>query len=104
MNYIDKIDLQRVAKKLSFRAFGEICNLPEPTVKWILSKKGTPKITSIEKMCEALGFSMAQLFCGKDEIILKSADSPTELIIAFGALSDEAKSHVAWIIKNLFGR
>jgi len=104
MDYIDKIDLQRVTKKMSIRALGLISNIPETTVKSILSKRGEPRVASIDKICSALGFSLSQLFCEKDEVIVKSADMPTDLILAFALLSEEAKGHVLWLAKNLFDR
>ncbi len=101
MNYIDKLNLLRISKGLSIRKLSNLCGLSEPSVKAILSQKGAPRISSIEKICEALNISLATVFSGSDETIFSSAKVPTDVITAFEKLSQEAKGHLLWIANNL---
>jgi transcriptional regulator with XRE-family HTH domain len=104
MNYIEKLNALRVAKDLSVRELGSLCELSEPSVRKILYKKCSPLVPSIEKLCATLGISLSELFCGTDEIVLKASADAVALIAIFDVLPTEAKSHLLWAAKNLYGK
>jgi len=102
MNYIDKLNSLRETKKLSIRQISLSCDLSEASIKKILSKKCTPLVLSIEKICEVLEISLSQLFCGTDEYVLKSSNETVTLLSACISLPTEATRHLLWLVNNLY--
>lgn len=101
MDYIQRLNILRMDKGVSIRQLSFICGLSEPSVKKIMAKKCSPKISSIDKICIALGVSLAQLFQATDEIIVKNSRETVALIAACEPLSVVAKNHLLWIANNI---
>jgi len=101
MNYIDKLNVLRIQKELSFRQLGFQCDLSESAVKKILYRKSAPLVPSLEKLCAALGTSLPELFCASDEFVLKGSAETVALISACAPLSSDAICRLAWLAENL---
>ena len=72
MNYIEKLDRLRVSRNWTFKKLGQLSGLSESCVKKTLYRTNKPLVSSMERMCKALGITMAELFCGKDELVVKT--------------------------------
>ena len=101
MNYLDKLDRLRKRQKLSIRELSLMCDLTEPSIHKILSQKCVPFVSSVEQLCNALEISMAELFCGENEIVAAPDAAIIRLVAACSLLSDEANAHLLWFAKNL---
>ena len=103
MNYIDKINSKKEVENLSIRKLSDISDVSANSLKDILSKKAVPRVSTVEKICEALGISLARLFCSENEVVFGSDKKTSDFFHAFEGLSDEARTHMLWLIKKLSG-
>ncbi|MCL2860951.1 MAG: helix-turn-helix domain-containing protein [Firmicutes bacterium] len=101
MHYIYKLNTLKKNKKISLRELSLSSEVPEPTIKNILTKKHSPRITSIEKLSCALDISLAQLFCNENETVVNSCKNNIRLFSLIESLPNEAKIHILWMIENL---
>jgi transcriptional regulator with XRE-family HTH domain len=101
MEYIEKLNVLRVKKSLSFRQLGFMCDLSESAVKKILYKKCAPLVPSIEKLCLALGTSLPELFCDAGEPILNPSAETVALVSACNSLPVEAQKYILGFINSL---
>jgi transcriptional regulator with XRE-family HTH domain len=101
MEYIEKLNILRVEKALSFRQLGFMCELSESAVKKILYKKCAPLVPSIEKLCSALGTSLPELFCDAGEYPLKPSAETVALVSVYGSLPVDAQKHILGLINSL---
>jgi transcriptional regulator with XRE-family HTH domain len=101
MQYIDKLDSIRVSKGMSVRQLCLACDLSESSVKKILSKKCSPNIISLEKICTSLDLPLAQLFIHSDELIFKKTETNIAILDVLRSLPYEATDALLTFIKNL---
>ncbi len=66
---IDRIDALRYECGYSINKLAEAADIPESTLKSILSRKICPKILTIYKLCSAFGIAVWQFFLFPNNII-----------------------------------
>lgn len=103
MNYIDKLKNVIAARDMSIRTLSQSCNLTERGIYRILKKEGNPSIYSIEQICEALNIRIVDLFCEKEDIIIRNYCTEIDILKAIDSLSQDAQSHLLWIADKLKG-
>lgn len=87
---INRIDALRYECGYSITKLAELSDIPESTLKSILSRKTCPKILTIYKLCDAFGISVWQFFLYPNKIIAFTKTN-LDLINKIERLSPEQK-------------
>ncbi|MDR2978265.1 MAG: helix-turn-helix domain-containing protein [Rickettsiales bacterium] len=104
MNYIEKLNSKKKKEHFSLRTLSDSCDISADALKNILAEKSSPKVSTLQKICNALDISLAQLFCSENEVVINIDTKTSDFFRAFERLSDESKSHIRWLVKKLSGR
>ena len=66
---VNRIDALRYECGYTINRLSEAADIPESTLKSILSRKQCPKITTIYKLCNAFGIAVWQFFLFPNNIV-----------------------------------
>jgi transcriptional regulator with XRE-family HTH domain len=100
MDLIEKLHKLRTDKGWSVLELGYRCEgLSPETVRSILYKRCSPLVSSVSIICDALGITLSELFCGADEIVVKASPEIRILISAFETLPAETKNLLCGFLK-----
>ena len=66
---INRIDALRYECSYSINKLAELADIPESTLKSILSRKACPKTLTIYKLCNAFGIAIWQFFLYPNKIV-----------------------------------
>ena len=78
----------------------ELSGLPQSTISSWYRKSMTPTIPSLQKICDAFGITMSQLFAGENTLVYLS-DAQWELLEHWSRLSREQQAAVLALIKKM---
>ena len=95
---IDRIDVLRYECGLSINKLAELADIPESTLKSILSRKICPKILTIYKLCNVFKIAVWQFFLFPNEIISFSKDK-LDLLMKIEQLNSEEKKAIITLIE-----
>lgn len=90
MDILEKILMLRESRHWSEYRLAEESGLPQSTISSWYSKKMTPTIASLEKICKAFGITMSQFFQeDSDSIVL--TDDQKNMLDTWNRLTNEQK-------------
>ena len=94
------ITQQREARGWTEYQLAERSGLPQSTISSWYRKNIMPTIPSLEKICDAFGITMSQLFAGDGDAIMLTP-SQRKLLERWSRLSDEQQSVVFQLIDKM---
>ena len=94
------ITQQREARGWTEYQLAERSGLPQSTISSWYRKNMMPTIPSLEKICDAFGITMSQLFAGDGDAIMLTP-SQRKLMERWSRLSDEQQSVVFQLIDKM---
>ncbi|MBR0313253.1 MAG: helix-turn-helix transcriptional regulator [Oscillospiraceae bacterium] len=94
------ITQQREARGWTEYQLAERSGLPQSTISSWYRKNMMPTIPSLEKICDAFGITMSQLFAGDGDAIMLTP-SQRKLLERWSRLSDEQQSVVFQLIDKM---
>ena len=94
------ITQQREARGWTEYQLAERSGLPQSTMSSWYRKNMMPTIPSLEKICDAFGITMSQLFAGDGDAIMLTP-SQRKLLERWSRLSDEQQSVVFQLIDKM---
>ena len=94
MDVLEKIDKLRKERGWSVNYLAMEAELTQSTLNNLYTRKTEPKISTLRSICKAFGITLAEFF--NDE---ETADD--ELIRRVKSLSDENKSELLQLLKNM---
>ena len=101
VNYIlTEITRQREARGWTEYLLAERSGLPQSTISSWYRKNMIPTVPSLEKICDAFGITMSQLFAGDGDVIMLT-QSQRKLLDRWSRLSDEQQSIVFQLIDKM---
>ncbi len=99
-NILEVINLYREQRNWSEYQLAERSGLPQSTISSWYRKNMMPTIPSLEKICDAFGITLSQLFSeGEDAVSL--TDSQQKLLEAWSRLSKEQQSVIFELIEKM---
>ncbi|GHV02656.1 hypothetical protein FACS1894211_14490 [Clostridia bacterium] len=102
MDYISRIDTERVRKKLSVLQLSIVAGLSEAAVKNILSRRSAnPNIDSIIAICDSLKLSVAWVFTEDGENVVKVDTQDAKLLELIRHLPADARAIILPLIKYI---
>ncbi len=90
----------REARGWSEYQLSEQSGLPQSTISSWYRKGLMPTIPSLEKICEAFGITMSQLFASEDDAVVLTK-SQRELLERWSRLDDERQSLIFQLIDKM---
>ena len=100
-NYvIDKIEMLRKKRNLSRYRLARRSGLALSSVSNLLNRKNVPTIYTLEKLCAALGVTMAQFF-SIDDTRPNLTKEQEDFLAIFDEFSDEEKARVAAFMQGM---
>lgn len=90
----------REARGWSEYQLSEHSGLPQSTISSWYRKGLMPTIPSLEKICEAFGITMSQLFASEDDAVVLTK-SQKELLERWSRLDDERQSLIFQLIDKM---
>ena len=101
MDYIlEKISKMRLERGWSEYQLSEKAELPQSTISSWYRKNMTPSVASLQKICNAFGITLSQLF-SKDNKSVELTDSQIKLLQSWARLSPEQQDAVFNIIDKM---
>lgn len=94
---ISRIDALRYECGYSINKLAEAADIPESTLKSILSRKICPKIITIYKLCNAFGIAIWQFFLFPNNLIAFTKEK-IDLLKRIDKLNPEQKKAVTTIL------
>ncbi len=99
-NILAVINSYRDQRGWSEYQLAERSGLPQSTISSWYRKNITPTVVSLEKICDAFGITLSQLFCeGENPVIL--TDSQQKLLERWSRLSKEQQDAVFSLIDKM---
>lgn len=97
---LTEITRQREARGWTEYLLAERSGLPQSTISSWYRKNMIPTVPSLEKICDAFGITMSQLFAGDGDVIMLT-QSQRKLLDRWSRLSDEQQSIVFQLIDKM---
>lgn len=97
---LTEIARQREARGWTEYLLAERSGLPQSTISSWYRKNMIPTVPSLEKICDAFGITMSQLFAGDGDVIMLT-QSQRKLLDRWSRLSDEQQSIVFQLIDKM---
>lgn len=97
MDVIGKIVGLQTEQGLSNNALASISGLSQSTVQSVIKRGMLPTLPTLEKLCSALGISLAEFFAEDTQVDPEEA----RLLSAFRALDDEQKPLAIRLVETL---
>ena len=94
------ITTYREARDWTEYQLSERSGLPQSTISSWYRKGMMPTIPSLEKICDAFGTTLSQLFAGNDDAVVLTTDQK-KLIERWSRLDEEQKSAVFLFIDKM---
>lgn len=98
INILEYIIKQRELRGWTEYTLSEKAELPQSTISSWYKKNMLPSLTSLDKICNAFGMSMAQFLAGEDEIYPLTVEQK-ELIDNWSHLNPEQKKSILQLLK-----
>ena len=67
MDTIQRVRELANERNLTLSKLGELCNLPQSTIKNTARRKGQLSVETLEQICRGLGISWSEFFAKEDE-------------------------------------
>ena len=99
-NILEIITAYREQRSWSEYQLAERAGLPQSTISSWYRKNMMPTIPSLEKICDAFGITLSQLFAGDDEAVILTA-SQKELLDRWSRLSKEQQDVIFTLIDKM---
>lgn len=101
MNYVlERIRKYRLERHWSEYQLAEKADIPQSTISSWYRKDTMPTISSISKICAALGITLADFFSNTDEAKYLN-ESERELLRCWAKLNDRQKNLIIDFLKTL---
>lgn len=97
---LDAITKFRVSRNWTEYQLAEKTGIPQTTISSWYRKNLTPTIPSLERICQGLGITMAQLFAGENEPVPLTAEQ-RQLVEQWSTLSEQQRSLLLQLMKEL---
>ena len=68
---------------------------------WFSERNYTPSIDSLEKVCDGLEITMAQLFCNEDENLMPVSADERRLLHIWQILNGEQRKHFLELLESI---
>jgi len=98
MDILDKITKLRVKRGWTEYKLAEKSGLPQSTISSWYSKKMTPSIGSLEKLCIAFGITMSQFFIEEGAGCVELTKDQSEMLEKWNALEDNQKKGLLMLL------
>lgn len=93
------------AQHISTYALAQASDLTQTCIaNWYSKRNYEPSITALEKVCNALHISMAQLFCGKDEEMICVDKELKSIYESWLMLTDEQRLVVKSVVNSYIAK
>ena len=100
MNILDRILELRERRGWTEYRLAEEAKLPQSTISSWYSKKMTPSVSSLEKICMAFDMTLSQFFADESSLVdLTSAQR--EMLEEWNALTNEQKKIIVSLLKTM---
>ena len=100
MDVLERIEQLRKEKGWTYYRLSYEAGLTQSTLTNMTARNTLPSVSTLMKICEALGISMSEFFSEPDQATPRSGGEK-ELIENFRKLSDKDKRAVIALCKNL---
>lgn len=90
----------RVDRQWSEYQLAEQSGIPQSTISSWYKKHAVPTVMSLEKICDAFGITLSQLFCAGQEPVTLT-DSQRKLLDRWSRLSQEQQAAVFQLIDKM---
>lgn len=97
---LDNITKFRTMRNWTEYQLSEKTGIPQTTISSWYRKNLTPTISSLERICQGFGITMAQFFAEDDEPVSLTAEQ-RKLIEQWGSLSEQQRSLLSNLMKEL---
>lgn len=97
---LTEIDRLRQKRGWSEYELAKNTGIPQSTISTWYSKKQTPTIQTIDKLCKGLGISLSQFFAEGDEPISLTPQQ-REMLDNWSALTPKQQQIIADLLKNM---
>ena len=95
-----KIIKYKEARKWSEYQLGEKAGLPQSTISSWYRKDTMPSIESLNKICDAFGISLSQLFA-KNDVPLDLTEEQVELLRKWSKLTEEQRKAIFTLLDTM---
>ena len=102
MDVIKKLNALRLERNMSVYRLSELSVINQSTLANTFSRGTVPSVENLEKMCDALGITLAQFFM-TDEKIVCLTDDEEELITHYRKLSEQMRKSIFDLLLNMAG-
>lgn len=97
---LSEISKYRIERKWTEYQLAERSGLPQSTISSWYRKNMVPTVPSLEKICDALGITLSQLFAEGDSPV-SLTESQSILLEKWARLSDEQKTIVLALLDTM---
>lgn len=89
-------------KKTSIYDLAKKSGVTQPCIaNWFNERNYTPSIDALEKVCDGLEISMAQLFCKEDESLIPITTEERRLLHIWQILNGEQRKHFLELLESI---
>lgn len=99
MDVLGKITVLRERRNWTIWKLSEESGVDQSTISAWYKKGRSPSVSSLEKICEACGITMAQFFTEDNTVDLTS--NQKEMLDNWSALSEKQKEVILLLVKNM---
>ena len=98
MDIIKRLNELRLERNLSVYRLAELSGLNQSTLANIFSRGTVPSITTLSRVCDTLGITLAQFFAENEDRVLLTAEE-VELVKGYQKLPQKIKKSIFEIVK-----
>ncbi len=99
---LSAITRYRIERGWTEYQLAERSGLPQSTISSWYRKNMIPTVPSLEKICDAFGITLSQLFAGEEEPVSLS-DAQRELLRRWAGLDEEQQKIILALIEKMNG-
>lgn len=99
MDILSKIKLLQGERDWTDYKLAQAAGIPLTTLSAIFSRKNTPKLDTLQCICNAFGITLAQFFL-EDESVEILSKAETEMLQAFRTLSPQKKGALISLLRD----